>query len=62
VFCATGSPLIGRGFSPCTDGLGWREVMFTHLPPMENSQEPASGQQYLPSVKGHPGYGPAVSP
>ena len=26
-FCTTGSPLIGCGCSPCTDGLGWREAI-----------------------------------
>ena len=36
--------------------------MFTHLPPLENSHEHASGQQYRPSVTRHPGYGPSVSP
>jgi hypothetical protein len=27
VFCATGSPLVGCGSSPCTDGLGQREAI-----------------------------------
>jgi hypothetical protein len=37
VFYATGSPLVGRGSSPHTEGLGWTEAMITRLPPLQNS-------------------------
>jgi hypothetical protein len=39
-----------------------RGYVFSYLPPLENSQVPASGQQYLSSVTRHPGCGPADFP
>ena len=38
-----------------------RGYVYSHLPPLENSQGPASGQKYLPSVAPHPGHGSADS-
>jgi len=58
----TGSPLIGHGSSPRKDGLGWREAIYSHLPPLENSQQPASAHFYHPPATRRPGHGPANSP
>jgi len=40
VFCATGSPLVGCGSSPCADGLGWREAIIHIYHPWRIARAP----------------------
>jgi len=40
VFCATGSPLVGCGSSPRTDGLGWREAVIRTYHPWRIARAP----------------------
>jgi hypothetical protein len=62
VFCVTGSPLVGYGSSPCTDGLGWKEIAFRIYHPWKVTRAPLGSRQHHFSATQQSPYNSVILP